>query len=104
MNVKKSAIDASSYDVELPPRRFTGTVELQRIGELKGMSVSLVHFYEGARTYWHTHPGGQTLLILRERLRWQPVPRELLETWFLATWSSSIPMRCIGMVLHRTRI
>ena len=76
MNVKESVIDASLHDVKVPDRHFTGTVTLERIGELKpketvselkpmGISVSLVHFYEGARTYLHSHSGGQILLILR---------------------------------------
>lgn len=34
-----------------------------------GMTVTTVAFSPGARTYWHTHPGGQTLLVLEGRGR-----------------------------------
>ena len=85
MKVTESVIDASLHDVQVPNRHFTGAVTQESIGELKpketvgdlkpketvgdlkpiGISVSLVHFYDGARTYLHTHPGGQILLILQ---------------------------------------
>jgi quercetin dioxygenase-like cupin family protein len=33
------------------------------------MTVTTVTFSPGARTHWHTHPGGQTLLVLEGRGR-----------------------------------
>lgn len=46
---------------------FTG--EVTREGVLNaqtegGVSLSIVHFKDGARTYWHEHPGEQVLYIL----------------------------------------
>jgi 4-carboxymuconolactone decarboxylase len=49
-----------------PAEYFTGTarVELLAIGAEPGrFSCGLVHFEPGARTNWHTHPLGQTLIV-----------------------------------------
>ncbi len=46
---------------------FTGTAVLERLLDAQregGLSVSVVRFQDGARTYWHTHPGEQVLIIL----------------------------------------
>ena len=46
---------------------FTGEVTLERVLEAQtegGVSLSIVHFNDGARTYWHEHPGEQVLYIL----------------------------------------
>lgn len=46
---------------------FTGNVTLERVlGQQRedGMGVSIVHFEDGARTNWHSHPGEQVLIIL----------------------------------------
>ena len=46
---------------------FTGNVTLERVLDQQreqGMGVSIVHFEDGARTNWHTHPLGQTLHVL----------------------------------------
>ncbi len=50
-----------------PDEYFTGTVRID--GRFKGtdparVSGSTVTFEPGARTAWHTHPLGQTLLVL----------------------------------------
>jgi len=51
---------------------FTGRVWLDRLldepGE-NGMRTYRVFFEPAARTHWHTHPGGQALLILAGRAR-----------------------------------
>ncbi|HET6172344.1 MAG TPA: cupin domain-containing protein [Gaiellales bacterium] len=47
--------------------RFTGRVELEMLqpAEAEGLpDVARVHFYEGAVTNWHSHPGGQHLYLL----------------------------------------
>ena len=49
-----------------PPDWFTGTVYLDAIATPAGPSrvaASSVHFTPGARTAWHTHPLGQTILV-----------------------------------------
>lgn len=46
---------------------FTGEVNLDRLLPAQqdgGMSLSVVHFSDGARTNWHVHPGEQVLYIL----------------------------------------
>jgi quercetin dioxygenase-like cupin family protein len=47
--------------------RFTGRVELEMLqsAEEDGRpDVARVHFHEGSVTNWHSHPGGQQLLLL----------------------------------------
>ena len=60
-------ITRTAADTELPPtERFTGAVYLDPIAappppaRLRSYSV---HFAPGARTAWHSHPYGQTLLV-----------------------------------------
>ena len=51
---------------------FTGETELRRLmgaQEPGGRAMSLVHFEDGSRTHWHTHPGEQLLYILEGRGR-----------------------------------
>lgn len=46
---------------------FTGNVTLDRVlgaQQEGGVSISVVHFDDGARTHWHEHPGEQVLYIL----------------------------------------
>jgi quercetin dioxygenase-like cupin family protein len=46
---------------------FTGKTNLNRMLTAQqpgGMAVSVVHFEDGSRTHWHTHPGEQLLYIL----------------------------------------
>lgn len=52
--------------VKAPESNFTGNVRLDRLVSPEGasrLSVSLVTFEPGARTDWHTHPAGQTLIV-----------------------------------------
>jgi quercetin dioxygenase-like cupin family protein len=47
--------------------RFSGRVELAMLEEAPAQSrpdVARVSFHDGAVTNWHTHPGGQLLLVL----------------------------------------
>ncbi len=46
---------------------FTGKVTLESVLNAQtdgGVSVSMVHFEDGARTHWHAHPGEQVLIVL----------------------------------------
>ena len=57
-----------------PREWFTGDVWLDPIvepSEHSTLNVSAVHFTPGARTAWHSHPGGQTLYITEGRGRIQ---------------------------------
>ncbi len=56
--------DVPSKSVD--PAYFTGTVRMDPLtaAEAPGRAVSiLVTFEPGARTNWHTHPAGQTLIV-----------------------------------------
>ena len=54
-----------------PAEWFTGEVYVESLlspEEMEGLySVGQVTFMPGGRTYWHTHPIGQTLLVLEGR-------------------------------------
>jgi quercetin dioxygenase-like cupin family protein len=48
------------------PKLFTGDVRINPLvdpNEQTPTSVGNVHFAAGARTAWHTHPAGQTLIV-----------------------------------------
>ncbi len=52
--------------VGVPPANFTGAVELEMLFVPDGpdrTSAGLVSFPPGARTNWHSHPLGQTLVV-----------------------------------------
>ena len=47
--------------------RFTGTVELEMLHATPTDAepdTALVHFKNGAVSYWHLHPGGQQLFVV----------------------------------------
>jgi quercetin dioxygenase-like cupin family protein len=49
--------------------RFTGHVELEMlhagsIANDAAPDTALVHFHDGAVTFWHSHPGGQQLWVV----------------------------------------
>ena len=47
--------------------RFTGRVELEMLNATAGdhePDTALVHFHDGAVTFWHRHPGGQQLFVV----------------------------------------
>jgi quercetin dioxygenase-like cupin family protein len=49
-----------------PAEWFTGLVLIDTVAVPEGPSrlmASMVHFAPGARTAWHRHPNGQTILI-----------------------------------------
>jgi len=52
--------------VGVPPEYFTGPVQLEMLFSPNGpdrTSAGLVTFPPGARTHWHSHPLGQTLIV-----------------------------------------
>ena len=66
MNIKRSAYAQGYGGQEGPAEYFTGTVRIDPLFEapeparVRGASVT---FEPGARTAWHTHPLGQTLIV-----------------------------------------
>ena len=49
-----------------------GTAQLERLMSAQtdeGVRLALVHFEDGALTYWHTHPGEQVLLVTEGECR-----------------------------------
>ena len=42
---------------------FTGTAYLDPVLAADGVTVNMVTFIPGARTHWHSHPGGQLLVV-----------------------------------------
>jgi quercetin dioxygenase-like cupin family protein len=63
MEIKRSGAVASRKG---PAERFTGTVRIDPLFQAPDparVSGGMVTFEPGARTAWHTHPLGQTLLI-----------------------------------------
>lgn len=47
--------------------RFSGSVEVQAVlppGDRNTVQASVVSFFDGARTHWHSHAGGQVLHVI----------------------------------------
>lgn len=52
--------------------RFTGAVELEMLNATPSdgdPDTALVHFRDGAVTFWHRHPGGQQLFVVSGEAR-----------------------------------
>jgi len=63
MDIKQCGSQASRPG---PPENFTGTVRIDPLSdtpEPRRVSASSVTFEPGARTAWHVHPLGQTLIV-----------------------------------------
>ena len=63
MEIKRNGSQPSGKG---PADWFTGTVRIDRLFEVKAparASSASVTFEPGARTAWHTHPLGQTLIV-----------------------------------------
>ena len=61
MDIKRSGSQPSQKG---PENYFTGTVQIDaRFSGSGGLSAATVTFEPGARTAWHMHPLGQTLLV-----------------------------------------
>ena len=71
MKVSRGAVQPGTPAISPPDPsavpQFEGKVRQVPLGAGEGMSVSLVHFYAGARTYLHAHADGQILVILDGR-------------------------------------
>ncbi len=102
MEIKRSGSQPSGKG---PAEYFTGTVRIDPLfqvsdpGRASGVSVT---FEPGARTAWHTHPLGQTLIVtagcgLAQR-RGGPI-----ETIRRVTLSASRRVRSTGTARHRPR-
>ena len=62
MDIKRSGSQSSEKG---PENYFTGSVRIDaRFSGSGGLSAATVTFEPGARTAWHTHPLGQTLLVV----------------------------------------
>jgi quercetin dioxygenase-like cupin family protein len=62
MNITRATADT----VKGSPDWFTGDVYVDMVPATQApsrISASAVHFAPGARTAWHTHPLGQTILV-----------------------------------------
>lgn len=72
---------AQAETMDGPPDWFTGLVWIEQIDEPahSQLRASRVYFSAGARTAWHTHPVGQTLLVLEGIARVQSGGGEVRE-------------------------
>ena len=64
---KAIQVNRKTAPQEAAPDHFTGKVSVESLFASPGSgsySGGVVHFQEGARTAWHTHPAGQTLIIV----------------------------------------
>ena len=62
MQITRNQVESSPG----PSEWFTGSVYIDAVAVPSGasrVSASSVHFTPGARTAWHTHPLGQTLIV-----------------------------------------
>lgn len=71
-------------------KTFTGVVQMRPMLASQtegGISITIVRFENGARTFWHDHPGEQVLYILEgagrvgaEGEKWEVVPGDIIYT------------------------
>lgn len=64
------SVPSAEWSGQAPATRFTGTVRVDGIFPVKPGIRSyggMVTFEPGARTFWHTHPFGQTLIVTMGR-------------------------------------
>src|SRR5689334_17565939 len=60
MDIKRSGSQPSAKG---PAATFTGSVRIDPLFQTAGALGANVTFEPGARTAWHTHPRGQTLIV-----------------------------------------
>ena len=95
----------SQPSVKGPSEWFTGTVRIDPLFQapdpalVQGASVT---FEPGARTAWHTHPLGQTLIVTAG-CGWVQREGGPSRRFGPAMWSGSRPARSTGMGLRRPR-
>ena len=71
MNIQRNG---SQPSVKGPADWFTGTVRIDPLfqpNDARRAAAAIVTFEPGARTAWHTHPLGQTLIVISGRGRVQ---------------------------------
>ena len=102
MNIQRVGSQPSAKG---PAEWFTGTVRIDPLFQapdpalVQGASVT---FEAGARTAWHTHPLGQTLIVTAG-CGWVQRAGGPIEDIGRATWSGFRPARSTGMALRRPR-
>ena len=95
MEIKRVGSQAS---VKGPSEWFTGTVWIDPLIQapdpalVQGASVT---FEPGARTAWHTHPLGQTLIVMAG-CGWRSVGAGRWKKSARAMWCGSLPARSTG--------
>jgi quercetin dioxygenase-like cupin family protein len=64
-----------------PAEYFSGEVWLEPLVQSPAIDVKAIRvsFAPGARTAWHTHPGGQILIVTSGRGRYQTWGSEIVE-------------------------
>jgi quercetin dioxygenase-like cupin family protein len=60
MKITRAATQPSAKG---PEDWFTGTVRIDPLFSANAVAGAMVTFEPGARTAWHTHPRGQTLIV-----------------------------------------
>jgi len=99
MDIKRSG---SQLWGEGPAEYFTGMVRINPLFQAPHPARAIgasVTFEPGARTAWHTHPLGQTLIVI-SGLGWAQCGRVRLRKSGLAMWSGFPEERSIGMEPH----
>lgn len=79
MDIKRSGSQPSSKG---PAEWFTGNVRIETLNQADAparVSVASVTFEPGARTAWHSHPLGQTLVVTSGRGRVQNWGKQMEE-------------------------
>jgi quercetin dioxygenase-like cupin family protein len=96
---------ANLKTVDGPEEFFTGRVtitgQFQR-PEPSRVGGAIVHFEPGARTAWHTHPAGQTLIVT-EGVGWTNLRADPSWSSTLATCCGALPNISTGMAPLRMR-
>jgi len=103
MEIKRSGSQPSGKG---PAEYFTGAVRIDPLfqapdpARVRGASVT---FEPGARTAWHTHPLGQTLIVTSGRGWVQALGAAQSRKSGRVTWSGFRQVRSIGMAPRRPR-
>ena len=100
MEIKRTGTQPSGKG---PSDWFTGTVRIDPLFQAPEpalVSGASVTFEPGARTAWHTHPLGQTLIVTAG-CGWLSVTADQWRRFGQAMWCGSRPAKSTGMVPHR---
>ena len=81
---------------------FTGTVHMDPVLDTGKVVINTVIFTPGARTYWHSHPGGQLLIVTAGRAS-SPTAPETCTSSASATSSGPSRTRSTGTAPAATR-